>query len=63
MDPAIAMADAYRMVKLMYPDESADINVESEGNAIYKEFYGKDDMYSDMLDDFGVFERWNLAAS
>lgn len=59
MDPAIAMADAYRMVKLMYPDESENIDVEAEGNAIYKEFYGEDDLYTEMLDDFGVFERWN----
>jgi hypothetical protein len=53
------MADAYRMVKLMYPDESENIDVEAEGNAIYKEFYGEDDLYTEMLDDFGVFERWN----
>jgi ABC-type Fe3+-hydroxamate transport system substrate-binding protein len=59
MDPAIAMADAYRMVKLMYPEESANIDVEAEGNAIYKEFYGEDDLYTEMLDDFGVFERWS----
>ncbi len=62
MDPAIALADAYRMVKLMYPQESADIDVEAEGNAIYQEFYGADNLYSEMLDDFEVFERWNLVA-
>ena len=28
--------------KLMYPQESADIDVEAEGNAIYQEFYGAD---------------------
>jgi iron complex transport system substrate-binding protein len=59
MDPAIAIADACRMARLMYPDTFSGLDVEAEGNAIYREFYGKDDLYTDMLDDFGVFDRWD----
>jgi hypothetical protein len=47
------------MARLMYPDTFSGLDVEAEGNAIYREFYGKDDLYTDMLDDFGVFDRWD----
>jgi ABC-type Fe3+-hydroxamate transport system substrate-binding protein len=57
MDPAIEIADSYLMAKLMYPAEFSNLDVEAEGNTIYKEFYGMDNLYSQMLDDFGVFER------
>jgi ABC-type Fe3+-hydroxamate transport system substrate-binding protein len=59
MDPAIAIADCNRMAKLLYPDLFADLDVEAEGNEIYREFYGTENLYSQMLDDFNVFERWN----
>lgn len=59
MDPAIAIADCNRMAKLLYPDLFVDLDVEAEGNDIYREFYGAENLYSQMLDEFGVFERWN----
>ncbi|WP_445474988.1 ABC transporter substrate-binding protein [Methanococcoides methylutens] len=59
MDPAIAIADANRMAKHMYPDLFADLDLEAEGNSIYGEFYNEDGLYTQMLEDFGVFERWN----
>ncbi|WP_135603712.1 ABC transporter substrate-binding protein [Methanococcoides sp. NM1] len=59
MDPAIAIADANRMAKQMYPDLFVDLDVEAEGNSIYNEFYNEDGLYTQMLEDFGVFERWD----
>lgn len=59
MDPAIEIVDSYCMAKLMYPDNFLSLDVEAEGNEIYKKFYGVDNLYSQMLDDFDVFERWN----
>ena len=59
LDPAMAMCDSNRMAKLLYPELFADLDVEAEGDAIYKEFYGVDGLYTAMLDDFGVFDRWD----
>jgi len=58
MDPAISISDSMRMAKLLYPEPFESLDVETEGDAIYKEFYGVDGLYTDMLDDFGVFNRW-----
>jgi len=59
MDPAIAIADSYRMAKHLYPDHFGGLAIESEGNSIYKEFYRTDGLYTQMLNDFNVFERWD----
>ncbi len=58
MDPAISISDSMRMAKLLYPDFFVNLDVEAEGDDIYNEFYGVDGLYTDMLNDFGVFESW-----
>lgn len=59
LDPAMDICDSYRMAKLLYPELFADLDVEAEGDAIYKEFYGVDGLYTAMLAKFGVFDRWD----
>ena len=49
-----AIAQTMYIAKLLYPDRFADLDVEAEGNEIFKRFYGEDDLYSRMAAENGL---------
>lgn len=51
-----AMADAYYIGKVLYPDKFSDIDIEKKANEIYKFLLGKE-IYSQMTKDFGKLEK------
>ena len=52
-----AIVQTMYIAKLLYPDRFADLDVEAEGNEIFKRFYGDDALYSRMAVDLGLY-RW-----
>lgn len=46
-----ALAQVFYMAKLFHPQRFADLDVEAEGNRIFKRFYGADSLYSEMARD------------
>jgi iron complex transport system substrate-binding protein len=51
-----AMADAYYIGKVLYPEKFKDIDIEKKANEIYKFLLGKE-VYSQMTEDFGELEE------
>jgi iron complex transport system substrate-binding protein len=54
-----AIADAYFLGKVMYPDAFADINAEQKADKIYQALLGRS-VYSQMAETFGGFGLLNL---
>ena len=52
-----AIIQTMYIAKLLYPDRFADLDVEAEGNEIFKRFYGEDNLYSKMAFELGLY-RW-----
>ncbi|MGO0122376.1 iron ABC transporter substrate-binding protein [Desulfothermobacter acidiphilus] len=55
-----ALADAYWLGKVIYPDKFQDIDPVKQADAIYTFLLGKP-LYAQMAKDFGGFEKINLA--
>lgn len=54
-----AIADAYYLGKVIYPDEFKDINPEKKADEIYQKLLGKA-LYDQMAKDFGGFKKLNF---
>ncbi|KZL92685.1 iron ABC transporter substrate-binding protein [Clostridium magnum] len=54
-----AIADAYYLGKVLYPEKFKDIEPEKKADEIYKAFLGKD-LYSEMAKNFGGFKKITL---
>lgn len=54
-DPATGVAECFYMAKLFHPEKFSTLNVEKEDNAILKEFYGADGLYTWILDHVGNY--------
>ena len=44
------MTGAMYMAKIFYPDKFKDLDLEKEGNEIFKRFFGEDDLFSEYAD-------------
>ena len=44
------MTGAMYMAKIFYPDKFKDLDLEKEGNEIFKKFFGEDDIFSEYAD-------------
>jgi len=62
-DPATGVAECFYMAKLFHPEKFSTLNVEKEDNAILKEFYGADGLYTWILDHVGNYHTWNTTSS
>ncbi|HID20393.1 MAG TPA: hypothetical protein EYP28_05610 [Methanophagales archaeon] len=58
-DPSSGIAETFYLAKLFHPTKFEDLDVEKEGNEIYKEFYGADGLYTYMLEYAGNYYRWD----
>jgi hypothetical protein len=55
------MTGAMYMAKIFYPDKFKDLDLEKEGNEIFKKFFGEDDLfseYADTVDDLGYLRKF-----
>ncbi len=50
-----ALVQVLYMAKLFHPDRFADLDVEREGNRIFKRFYGDDSLYTEMANDLELY--------
>jgi iron complex transport system substrate-binding protein len=50
-----ALAQVLYMARLLHPDLFPDLDVEREGNRIFKRFYGADSLYSEMARDLELY--------
>ncbi len=57
-DPALGLCELYYMARLFYPERFKKLDVEKEGNEIMKMFYGRDGLYTDLLQ-HSELHRWN----
>jgi iron complex transport system substrate-binding protein len=47
------------MAKIFYPDKFKDnLDLEKEGNEIFKRFFGEDGLYTEMADDLGYLREF-----
>ena len=53
-----AIVQTMYIAKLLYSDRFADLDVEAEGNKVFKRFYGEDGLYSMIAADLGLY-RWD----
>ncbi|RLG31008.1 hypothetical protein DRN97_09870 [Methanosarcinales archaeon] len=58
-DPCSGIAETFYLAKLFHPTKFENLDVEKEGNEIYKEFYGVDGLYTYMLEYVGNYCRWD----
>ena len=49
-----ALVQVLYMAKLFHPDLFADLDVEREGNRIFKRFYGEDSLYTELVNDLDL---------
>ncbi|KZL92076.1 hypothetical protein [Clostridium magnum] len=54
-----AIADAYYLGKVLYPEKFKDVEPEKKADEIYKAFLGKE-RYSEMAKNFGGFKKITL---
>lgn len=54
-DTAIEAAEMLYIAKLLYPEEFTDLDVEKQGNEIFKRLYGTDGLYVDMCENVGMY--------
>ena len=47
-DPATGLTETFYFAKLFHPEKFMDLDVEKEGNDIFKRFYGVDGLYTEM---------------
>ena len=50
-----ALVQVLYMAKLFYPERFGDIDVEREGNRIFRRFYGADSLYTAMARDLELY--------
>ena len=50
-----ALAQVLYMAKLFYPELFKQLDVEKEGNVIFKRFYGSDSLYSQLARDLELY--------
>jgi len=53
-----ALADAYHIGKVLYPEQFKDIDLEKKADEIYTFLLGKP-LYREMKDEFGGFKKFN----
>ena len=58
-DTAVEASEVFYIAKLLYPERFKKVDVEREGNEIFKELYGVENLYSDMSKNVGL-HIWNL---
>jgi ABC-type hemin transport system substrate-binding protein len=51
------MTGAMYMAKIFYPDKFKDMDLEKEGNEIFKRFFGVDGLYTEFADNLGYFRE------
>jgi len=44
-----AIAQVFQMAKIFYPEKLKDLDVEKEGNEVFKRFYGGNDLYTRLI--------------
>ena len=52
------MTGTMYMAKIFYPDKFKDLDLEKEGNEIFKRFFGVDGLWSEMADNLGYFREF-----
>jgi len=50
-----AIAQTFQMAKIFYPDKFKDLDVQKEGNEVFKRFYGQDGLYTRLAKDLGLY--------
>jgi len=53
-DTAIEAVEVFYIAKLLYPEKFKDLDVEQEGNEIFRELYGVENLYSEMSGHVGL---------
>ena len=56
-DPACVLAETLYLAKLFDPAKLAAVDIEAEGNAVFREFYGKDDVFTALTEALD-FDDW-----
>jgi len=56
-DPAGVLVETIYLAKLFHPEKFGRLDLEKEGNAIYKMFYGKTDVFTDLIKSLD-FHEW-----
>ncbi len=50
-----AIAQVFQMAKIFHPDKFRDLDVEKEGNDVFKRFYGEDGLYTNLKDKLELY--------
>ena len=50
-----AIAQVFQMAKIFHPDKFESLDVEKEGNEVFKRFYGKDDLYTGLVKNLELY--------
>lgn len=53
--PATAIINVMQIAKIAYPELFSDLDVEKEGNEIYKVMYGVDNFFTDLVDIYNLY--------
>ena len=56
-DPAGVLAETIYLAWLFHPGTFADVDIEGEGNAVFREFYGRDGLFTALTEALG-FDDW-----
>jgi len=56
-DPAGVLVETLYLARLFHPEKFGRLDLEKEGNAIYKMFYGKTDVFTDLIKSLD-FHEW-----
>jgi iron complex transport system substrate-binding protein len=58
-DPACVLVETLYLAKLFHPDRLAGVELETEGNAIFRRFYGMDGVFTRLAEALD-FHDWNV---
>ena len=50
-----AIAQVFQMAKIFHPDKFADLDVEKEGNEVFRRFYGGDNLYTRLAGELELY--------
>lgn len=53
--PETVVINAMQIAKTAYPEKFKDLDVEKEGNEIYKVLYGVDDFFSNLAEEYNIY--------
>jgi len=50
-----AVAQTFQMAKIFYPERFKDLDVQKEGNEVFKRFYGGDGLYARLVEKLELY--------